>query len=77
MPAFSRPSRKWASRQAVELGDQLWDIRWPKKPITAVACAPLPEKDVAQLADRYGVIIRDAICGPSMPAPDLARLEPG
>ena len=35
----------------------------------------LSEKDVAQLAERYGIVIRDPICGPDMPAPDLARLD--
>jgi len=54
---------------------RLWDVGWPGGPITAVACALLPEKDVAQLAERYGIVIRDPICGPDMPVPDLARLD--
>jgi WD40 repeat protein len=56
---------------------RLWDVRWPQGPITAVACTLLRDRDVTNLADRYGVRIRDAICGSDMPAPDLARLEPG
>jgi hypothetical protein len=39
-----------------------------------VACALLPEKSVTQLAERYGIVIRDPICGLEMPAPDLTRL---
>ncbi len=54
---------------------RLWNIGWPRGPITAVACALLPEKDIARLAERYGIVIREPICGPDMPAPDLARLD--
>src|ERR671916_33729 len=35
-------------------------VRWPQGPITAVACGLLHDKDVTNLADRYGVLIRDA-----------------
>ena len=56
---------------------RLWDVRWPQGPITAVACRLLHDKEVTNLADRYGVRIQDAICDPGMPAPDLARLDPG
>ena len=54
---------------------RLWDVGWLRRPITAVACALLPDRDVAQLAERYGIVIRDPICGPDMPIPDPARLD--
>jgi WD40 repeat protein len=54
---------------------RLWNVSWPPGPITAVACGLLPEYDVTRLAERYGVVIRDPICGPDMPAPDPTRLD--
>ncbi len=54
---------------------RLWDARWPPGPITSVACALSPEKDVARLAERYDIVIRESICGVGMPAPDPARLD--
>jgi WD40 repeat protein len=54
---------------------RLWDVGWPEGPITAVACALLPDRDVGELAERYGIVIRSSICGPDMPAPDLTRLD--
>ncbi len=54
---------------------RLWDIGRPAGPITAVACALLAEEDVAPLAEFYGVVIREPICGAATPAPDPARLD--
>jgi hypothetical protein len=54
---------------------RLWNVKWPQGPITAVACALLRDRDIAGLAERYGIVIREPICGPDMPAPDLSRLD--
>ena len=54
---------------------RVWDVRWPQGSITEVACALLGgDTDVAGLAERYGIVVREAICGPDVPEPDLARL---
>jgi len=61
---------------------RLWDVRWPPGPITAVACALLPEiragrreVEVASLTERYGITIRDPICQPPTPPFDPARID--
>jgi WD40 repeat protein len=47
---------------------------WPPN-IIATACEMLgANHDTADLADRYGVKIKDPICPPDAPAPDLSLM---
>jgi hypothetical protein len=51
---------------------------WRRTALRRIGCPPpsaLAEKDVVRLAEHYGIIIRDPICGPGMPVPDLVRLD--
>jgi hypothetical protein len=74
--AFSPDGRRVLTASADGTA-RLWDVGWPPGPITAVACDLLRDRDLANLAERYGIQIREAICGPGMPDPDFARLDPG
>jgi hypothetical protein len=67
------------SRPLIALSDgtaRLWNVGWPQGPIIAVACTLLPDRDVGELAERYGIVIRDPIRGSAMPRPAPAASAP-
>ncbi|WP_165982420.1 nSTAND1 domain-containing NTPase [Dankookia rubra] len=75
--AFS-PDKTRVITASVDGTARLWASNWPLGPITAVACALLDGKGVERLddlAERHGIVVSDAICGPDMPAPDPTRLD--
>ena len=43
---------------------RLWDIRWPGGNLLEFACALLPDRDLMEVFQHYGVSIADPICAP-------------
>jgi WD40 repeat protein len=51
---------------------RLWDNRWPKGNLVRVTCELLPDYDLTQISQHYGVSITDPICadGVTLAEPD-------
>jgi hypothetical protein len=56
---------------------RLWDIGWPSGNLLEIACTLLPERDLADISHRYGVVLTDPICpaGKAPAEPDWAKVE--
>jgi hypothetical protein len=42
---------------------QMWDINWPRGNLLQTGCALLPDYEMKEVSDRYGISISEPICG--------------
>src|SRR3954447_5597043 len=43
---------------------RLWDNRWPRGNLIEVGCALLPNRDLKDISQQYGISIAEPICSP-------------
>ena len=43
---------------------RLWDINWPSGNLIQVACVLLPNRNLTEVSQRYGISITEPICAP-------------
>jgi WD40 repeat protein len=53
---------------------RLWDVSWPSGNLLEVACARLPNYDLAVTSKRYSIGLTDPICG-TVATPDWSTIE--
>jgi WD40 repeat protein len=69
---LTKDGRRALSWDGVEL--RQWDIGWPAGNLLEVACALLPDRELATLSNRYGLRLTDPICG-AIARPDWSAIE--